>query len=340
MTLAGENCVQQSSRMYLASGGRRVFRENAHVDYYGAHPRSLPRQARTKTSASNRVGSEVLTSKLDKRRLPNRRANARGVEVGVSGREEMPLFERRRGASFDKNSLFVRQFRYKPRTRPPSAVSGNTSQKAKRKLKKNPAVAVGCSSSSSSSSSESSCSSDEDIGAPTGAAKTSARMTTEAPAGAAKSPARMETEAPAGAPKTPARVKPARTRAPSGPKLRPLENSAVPAPSTSMLTSSSSVSQSDVGRKNPAEMENTVFVCQGKGCCKRGGDEVMEVVSAQGVREGFEVVGCKCMGRCKFGPVVVAKFEAGEEGVEFTSVDPTTVGKLLSENYKKAEPSL
>jgi NADH:ubiquinone oxidoreductase subunit E len=54
-----------------------------------------------------------------------------------------------------------------------------------------------------------------------------------------------------------------------------------------------------------------VFVCGGSDCKKNGSKEVQKAVAkelkAQGLRGKVKVIKTKCTGRCKEGPVVIAK---------------------------------
>lgn len=54
-----------------------------------------------------------------------------------------------------------------------------------------------------------------------------------------------------------------------------------------------------------------VFVCGGSDCKKHGSKEVQKAVSkevkAHGLRGKVKVIKTKCTGRCKEGPVVIAK---------------------------------
>ena len=54
-----------------------------------------------------------------------------------------------------------------------------------------------------------------------------------------------------------------------------------------------------------------VFVCGGSDCKKYGGKEVQKAVAKElkhkGLRNKVKVIKTKCTGRCKEGPVVIAK---------------------------------
>lgn len=356
MTILSENCVQQLSRVDIPGRVGRIFREDAHVDYYGHRPRSLSRRTRARASASQRVGAPVFTTKHARRRKlspTDRSATRRGVDVGVCGREERQSFEQKRGVNREGNPLFVRQFRYKPRTRPSlnSATSetlvsvlnemrevdssleqllvetnrsprsgaytaGNeassstvyydetstTTKKTEKGKKNRRKERLAMDSSSSSSSSESSGSSDEERG--------TERVSTSGS-------------------KTRGKIKVksiAKNTSGKGSKFRILENSVVTAPESTLP------STSGLEPFEETSTERTVFVCQGKGCSKRGGAEVLSAVLEEGSRQGFGVVECKCMGRCKFGPVMVETLNSSPEGeVEHTAVDPAGVSEILKE---------
>jgi NADH:ubiquinone oxidoreductase subunit E len=72
-----------------------------------------------------------------------------------------------------------------------------------------------------------------------------------------------------------------------------------------------------------------VFVCGGSDCKKHGSKEVQKAVAkelkAQGLRGKVKVIKTKCTGRCKEGPVVIAKENW------MTHVKPSQAAEIIEE---------
>lgn len=63
--------------------------------------------------------------------------------------------------------------------------------------------------------------------------------------------------------------------------------------------------------KNFDKYTRFVFVCGGKDCKKNGSKDVQKALSheikSKGLRQEVKVIKTKCTGRCKEGPIIIAK---------------------------------
>ena len=84
-----------------------------------------------------------------------------------------------------------------------------------------------------------------------------------------------------------------------------------------------------------AALENSdrpcVFVCQHTSCIAAGSEEVL---AAFGTVEGYEVVGCECLGQCSTSPTV----RVTPEEIWYYRVQPEDVPLIVEQHLKGGQP--
>lgn len=91
--------------------------------------------------------------------------------------------------------------------------------------------------------------------------------------------------------------------------------------------------------RNYSDVQGRVLVCQGSKCRAKGALGVLQAVSAVvGSSDDVAVLPCKCLGKCKQGPVVRVKQDGVAQCSVYTHLEPQQVPAMLDSHFAQSVP--